>query len=171
MRKIYLENHNEQWIHKFQQEIRLIKSFFNPEIVECYHIGSTAVRGLKAKPVIDIMISVKSINNVENYNKNFAKLGYDAKGEYGIKSRRFFTKGGDNRTFHLHIFESGNPEIEKHLCFRDALINDKTFADKYEKLKSELCEKFSNNPEAYTEGKNNFIRSFLILKGVLSGSK
>ncbi|EJW91927.1 protein belonging to Uncharacterized protein family UPF0157, partial [gut metagenome] len=63
-----------------------------------YHIGSTAVKGLWAKPIIDLMPVVKEIKSVDIHEQEFEALGYECKGEYGIAGRRFFMKGGDHRT-------------------------------------------------------------------------
>jgi len=76
---------------------------------------------MAAKPIIDILLVVKSLNNIDNYTKELFQLGYEAKGEYGFVGRRFFQKGGDNRTHHVHVFEEGNPEIERHVLFVEYL--------------------------------------------------
>ena len=77
---------------------------------------------MPAKPIIDIMPVVRDISLVDAHNKEFEALGYDCRGEFGIPGRRFFTKGGDNRTHHIHIFELSNQtDIQRHLAVRDYL--------------------------------------------------
>lgn len=91
------------------------------EIIDIHHIGSTSVPGLSAKPIIDIMPVVKDINIVDKYNEEMQGIGYEPKGENGISGRRYFEKGGDNRTHHVHIYQVGSYEIKRHLAFRDYL--------------------------------------------------
>ena len=97
----------------------------------------TSIPGIYAKPVIDILIGVVNINNIDKYNVEMDKLGYICKGEYGIKGRRFFMKGLYNRTHHIHIFQSDNPEILRHINFRDYLIAHSEEARIYSELKKE----------------------------------
>lgn len=104
------------------------------------------------------MVEVIDIENVDNFNNDMEQLGYEALGENGIPNRRFFSKGGDNRTHHVHIFEQGNEEIIRHLIFRDYMIAHPEEAMKYSQLKEYLAEKFSNNIEKYIEGKNDYIK-------------
>lgn len=158
MRKVEVLPHQVQWSELFREERKRIKNVFEEEILNVFHIGSTAIPNIKAKPVIDIMVEVTNIANVDNFNSDMEKLGYEALGENGIPKRRFFIKGGDNRTHHVHIFEHGNEEIIRHLTFRDYMIAYPEEAMKYSQLKEYLAEKFPNNIEKYIEGKNNYIK-------------
>lgn len=72
--------------------------------------------------MIDILIEVKDIEAINQYNLQMEALGYEAKGENGLKGRCFFRKGGNKRTHHVHIYENGNREIVRHTLFRDYLI-------------------------------------------------
>ena len=88
--------------------------------------------GTAAKPIIDLMPVVKELEAVDLHNKEFEALGYECKGEYGILGRRFFMKGGDLRTHHVHIFaEESRKEIERHLVVRDYLRTHKKDAEAY----------------------------------------
>lgn len=127
-------------------------------MIHVYHIGSTAIPTIKAKPVIDILVEVKNIQFVDRYNLKMKQLGYEALGENGIPQRRFFQKGGDKRTNHVHIFEQGNKEIARHLTFRDYMIAHPEEALRYSQLKQTLAEKFPYNIEKYIEGKNDYIK-------------
>lgn len=158
MRKVEVLPHQVEWSNMFRDENRKITNVFEKEILNVFHIGSTAIPNIKAKPVIDIMVEVINIENVDNFNNDMKQLGYEALGENGIPNRRFFKKGGDNRTHHVHIFEQGNEEISRHLRFRDYMIAHPEEAMKYSQLKEYLAEKFPNNIEKYIEGKNNYIK-------------
>jgi GrpB-like predicted nucleotidyltransferase (UPF0157 family) len=159
MRKIVLENYKKEWKALYEKEASILSGILGLEFVAAHHIGSTAIPGIKAKPIIDILLEVKSIDKVDNYNRQFQSIGYEAKGEYGIKGRRFFQKGSTERTHHVHIFEKNNPEVHRHIKFRDYLIKNKGIAKEYENLKVTLAEKYTFNPEAYSKEKDRFIRS------------
>ena len=99
---------------------------------------------------------VKELEAVDLHNKEFEALGYECKGEYGILGRRFFMKGGDLRTHHVHIFaEESRKEIERHLAVRDYLRTHKKDAEAYAALKTELAEKFTYDNEGYCDGKDS----------------
>ncbi|WLR43082.1 GrpB family protein [Bacillus carboniphilus] len=157
MRIVVVEPYNKNWLVLFEQEARMIKPILESEVVKIYHIGSTSVPGLSAKPILDLMPVVKNIHRVDAFNEEFKAIGYDALGENGIKNRRFFRKGGDDRTHHLHVFQLGSPEIERHLAFRDYLIAHPLVANEYGKLKGSLAKKYPNDIDQYMAGKHDFI--------------
>lgn len=158
MRTINLERHNDDWSVSLKTETAVIKGILSDNFKAAYHIGSTAIKAIMAKPVIDILLEVRSIEEIDKLNKEFEKWGYEAKGEYGIKGRRFFQKGGDKRTHHIHAFESGSPEIERHNLFVEFMNAHPIEAARYEKLKIELAKKFKDDPNGYAEGKSSFIK-------------
>ncbi|MBE4910379.1 GrpB family protein [Bacillus luteolus] len=158
MRKVEVSSYNENWSQDYQREAERIRAIFAPIILDIYHIGSTSVPGLSAKPVIDILVEVSLLEKVDNFNQDMEQLGYEARGENGIPRRRYFQKGGDNRTHHVHIFEKGNTEIERHVIFRDYLINHPQEANRYGSLKEELAEKFPYDIEKYISGKDPIVK-------------
>ncbi|MBU0755026.1 MAG: GrpB family protein [Planctomycetes bacterium] len=146
----------------FEKESSLISKIFADLLIGIYHIGSTSVPGLAAKPVIDMLLVVNNIRKADYRNVKMQVLGYEAKGEFGIPGRRFFTKGEDDaRTHHLHAFEPGNPAVAKHLDFRDYLIEHPADAAAYGKLKKALSTKYRNDCEAYMAGKDPLIKEIL----------
>jgi GrpB-like predicted nucleotidyltransferase (UPF0157 family) len=159
-RKIEVVSHNPDWSDLFQTEAEKIAPIFGPEIIVIEHIGSTAIPGIKAKPIIDILVEVKDISQVDHFNDQMAQLGYKPKGEFGIPGRRYFRKKGTDaaHTHHVHIFQIGNPEIERHLNFRDYLRTHPEDAQAYSRLKEALAQKFPDDPENYTEAKSEFIQ-------------
>ncbi|RSK27165.1 GrpB family protein [Bacillus sp. HMF5848] len=159
MRKVEVVPYKEEWKTLFEMESKNIKGIFKEHIVNVYHIGSTAIPNINAKPVIDIMAEVYDICVVDNFNVEMEKLGYKAHGEHGIRKRRFYSKGGDARTHHVHIFEKESVEINRHLTFRDYMIAHPEDAIKYSELKQELAHKFSTNIDKYIEGKDSFIKA------------
>jgi GrpB-like predicted nucleotidyltransferase (UPF0157 family) len=159
MRIIELEAYNQNWPREFEKEVAILKGVLSDNFIAAYHIGSTAIVGIKAKPVIDILLEVKSINQIGNHNQEFEGLGYEAKGEYGIKGRRFFQKGNNERTHHIHIFETGNSEIKRHRQFVEFMNSHPHRAAEYEKLKIELSIHYKEKPEKYAQSKSVFIHN------------
>lgn len=158
MRKVEVSSYNEKWIQMFCEEAKKLNLIFGNEIIDIYHIGSTSVSGLKAKPIIDIMPVVKDINNVDKYNIEMQEIGYAPKGEKGIVNRRYFQKGGDNRSHHVHIYQIGSYEIKRHLAFRDYLKSHPDEIKNYGELKEKLARQFPNDIDSYINGKDYFVK-------------
>ncbi|MBP1949688.1 GrpB family protein [Virgibacillus litoralis] len=157
MRKVEVTPHNDKWPLMFNEEAEKLRVIFGKEVLEIHHIGSTSIQGLEAKPVIDIMPVVKNISDIDSCNGSMESIGYEAKGEYGIAGRRYFQKGGDNRTHHIHVFESGSPHIDRHLAFRDYLRAHQDVAKEYGTLKRKLMEQHPYDMESYINGKAAFV--------------
>lgn len=158
IRVIEVVPYRTDWKDCYLAEAESIRSVFKDEIVSIHHIGSTSIPGIYAKPIIDILVEVKDINTVDQYNGRMQELGYIAKGEGGICGRRFFLKGLYKRTHHVHMFQSGNLELERHLRFRDYMIAHPEDAKKYEELKKKLADQYRYDPVGYTDGKDAFIK-------------
>jgi GrpB-like predicted nucleotidyltransferase (UPF0157 family) len=157
--KVEVVEFNSEWSNLYLEEAEKIKKILGNELVNIYHIGSTSVENLKAKPIIDIMPVVRDITKVDEYIKEFEALGYEPKGEFGMAGRRYFRKGLENRTHHIHIFEQSNSnDIERHLAVRDYLKTHPENAFEYGELKSRLAAMFPSDIEAYCDGKNNFVK-------------
>ncbi len=151
----------ETWAEAFQVEKTALKSALGDNAVDIQHVGSTAIIGLTAKPIIDIAIAVPSLDIVEQLMTPLHKLGYDYTDEQGVPSRRFFAKGPEsNRTHYLHISEA-NTEYKRLVFFRDSLNRNPELCQQYESLKRTLAAKFPSDRAAYTQGKNDFIKKIL----------
>ena len=158
-RKIEVVEYDKNWPKLFKEEADLIREIFKDEIIEIFHIGSTSVPGLKAKPIIDIMPIVKKIEEVDKKNEDIKKIGYEPKGEYGIIGRRFFMKGGDDRSHHVHIFQYDNEKaIERHIAVRDYLKTHKKEAEEYTEIKLKAAEKYPQDINGYCEYKDKFVK-------------
>ncbi|WP_100011235.1 GrpB family protein [Lentibacillus sediminis] len=157
MRKVEVTSYNINWPAMFKEEANKLHSIFGSETIEIHHIGSTSVNGLKAKPVIDMMPVVKNISRVDDFNTAMMGIGYEPLGENGISGRRYFRKGGDDRTHHVHVFELGSGDIERHLAFRDYLGTHPDALQSYGDLKEELARSFPDDMESYIKGKEPFV--------------
>jgi GrpB-like predicted nucleotidyltransferase (UPF0157 family) len=155
--KVRLTDFSENWTHMFQKEVKFLSGIFGEEIIGFEHFGSTSVNGLKAKPVIDMMCIVKDIKKVDSFNDKLESLGYDVAGEWGIEGRRLFRKGGENRTHHIHFYQSKNPQIGRHLIFRDYLRNHPEEVLRYSRFKEILVRRFENTSE-YSPAKKSFVK-------------
>jgi GrpB-like predicted nucleotidyltransferase (UPF0157 family) len=158
-RKIELVSYDNSWVGQFATEARVITNLVKPEFIAIHHIGSTAILGISAKPVIDILLEVVDIERLEAYNQRFEELGYQPGGEYGIPGRRYFSKEQAGiHQFHLHVYQAGHPEVERHLRFRDYLIAHPQLAQAYSQLKLDLAARFTNDSIGYTDAKTDFIQ-------------
>ncbi|MFD0825689.1 GrpB family protein [Neobacillus sp. M.A.Huq-85] len=155
--KIRLSDFSENWAEMFQSEAQLLKTIFSDQIIKFEHFGSTSVQGMKAKPVIDMMCIVKDIEKIDLFNNKMDSLGYDVAGEWGISGRRLFRKGGDNRTHHIHFYQSDNPQIERHLIFRDYLRSHPEEAARYSRFKEEVAQRCEHTRE-YSAAKRGFVK-------------
>jgi GrpB-like predicted nucleotidyltransferase (UPF0157 family) len=154
---IEVVSYNPNWPAMFEVEARLIKEALGSNCVTIHHIGSTSVPGLSAKPIIDILPVVRDILEVDKATKAMERLGYEAKGEYGIAFRRYFQKGKDVRTHNVHVYEEGDPEIDRYLRFRNWMRSHDDDARSYAKLKLELATKFPQDILQYCFGKDAFV--------------
>lgn len=157
---IIVTNYDEKWVQLFKNENEKIRGIFIDEIVEIHHIGSTAVPNLKAKPIIDIMPIVKDIEIVDTFNEKMIEIGYEPLGEFGIKGRRYFRKGGENRTHQIHMYQFDNElHIGRHLAVRDYLQSHTIEAKEYGELKERLAHHFPKDIEGYSAGKDEFVKN------------
>lgn len=156
---VVVTEYSDNWEGQFSEESRKIIDIFGNELIAIHHIGSTSVRGLQAKPIIDIMPVVKDIRKVETFHERMRDIGYECMGEFGMSGRRFFRKGGDRRTHHVHIFQADNEEnISRHLAVRDYLRSHPDEAIRYGELKESLAKRFPEDIEAYMDGKDAFVK-------------
>jgi len=154
---INLVPYNSDWPNLFKEEASKIKLALGNNCIIVHHIGSTAVPGLASKPIIDMLPVVKNILEVRKNILAMQNLGYEFKGEYGIPFRQYFIKGNPVRLFNVHVYEQGNSEIDRHLLFRDYIRTHSKTREAYEALKLEMLQKYPNDIDAYTLGKNAFI--------------
>jgi len=157
MRKVVVESYNENWEKRFLEEKEQLESIFGDELVEIYHIGSTSVPELSAKPVIDMMPVARDISRIDRFNNDMEKLGYEPMGELGISGRRFFRKGGEERSHHVHVFEEDSHDIKRHVAFRDYLRTHKDEAKQYGDLKMKLAQQHPYDIEAYIKEKEELV--------------
>ena len=156
---ITVVDYNPKWPLQYAEERKYIAEILKENGISIYHIGSTSVPGLAAKPVIDRMAVVKSLEKVDSVAEKFSEIGYEYLGEFGIAGRRYLCKGGDERTHQLHIFQADDwNNIGRHLAFRNYMRNHETERNEYAKLKKALAQEFPYDIDGYCKRKEDFVR-------------
>ncbi len=161
--EVVVVDYDASWPRQFEEEKSRIVATLGDVmagVVAIEHVGSTAVPGLAAKPIIDIIPGVRDLSIGELCIEPLERLGYEYLGEVGIPGRFYFRKG-DPRTHHLHLVQHGSEFWERHIRFRDLLRADPEVARQYDALKRELAVKYRTDRLAYTEAKTPFIESAL----------
>ncbi|GAF64795.1 hypothetical protein BTS2_1691 [Bacillus sp. TS-2] len=159
MRKTNIQPWSEEWKVLFLLEEVKLKDIFKEDCIDIHHIGSTSIATVGcAKPIIDILIVVSKIECVTNHHSEMNDLGYETKGENGIKGRRYFEKGGNNRTHHVHIFEEGHPQIVTHLNFKNYLLEHADVAKEYGQLKWTLLKSYPHSHDDYQNKKQSMVK-------------
>lgn len=158
---IVLMPHSPSWTTAFEHEAAAIVRALDHVVVHVLHIGSTAIPGIVAKPVIDLLAIVPAVDTLDDHSAGLVALGYEALGEFGIPGRRYFRKNAADgtRTHQLHAFATGSREAQRHLDFRDYLRAFPADAAAYATLKQELAARYGSDMRAYSDGKGPFIRA------------
>ena len=147
------------WPQRFAEERDRLAALLGDNCIAIHPIGSTAIPGAAAKPILDLMPVVRDLAAVDALTPAFAALGYEALGELGIPGRRYFRKDGDERTHQLHVFQVGDhANIVRHLAFRDYLRAHPDDLAAYCALKRDLAQRYPRDIAAYCEGKERLAR-------------
>ncbi len=153
--------YDPNWLRDFTQEAAVLRTTLGNAVFAIHHIGSTSIPGMRAKPIIDILVEVRALDELDARSEAMRMLGYEVMGAYGIEGRRYFRKVNDMgvRTHHVHAFETGSPHIGRHLAFRDYLIAHPKKAEEYSVLKTNMTAGGTTSWDAYIDGKDPFIKA------------
>jgi len=164
-RTISVLPYQASWPEGFHAEQTVLSAALGNTALALHHIGSTAVPGLAAKPILDLLLEVTDLAALDDQTAALAALGYIAKGENGIAGRRYFYKNSpkhsQQRSHHLHAFVRGAPQIRQHLALRDYLRQNPVAVAAYAALKLALAQQFPNDTQRYQAGKDHFIAQLL----------
>jgi GrpB-like predicted nucleotidyltransferase (UPF0157 family) len=156
--------HHPKWAEYFGKERQLLFKVMGQKVLDIRHVGSTSIPGMPAKPIVDILAAVRTLDDVEPFTENLIRAGYEDRGNGDVLGRRYFVKGGeDKRTHHLNFCEMNSFFWTSHLAFRDYLEQHTEAAKQYSALKRALAARFPNDRHAYTTGKEEFVRSIVKL--------
>ena len=161
---VKLVAHNPEWTELFEKEKQLLKKTFGDTIVAVEHIGSTAIPGIEAKPILDMGIGVRSLKIAREMRKKFEKLGYEYR-SFGpgqtrgdLKNQELYVKGlEEKRTHHAHVAVFGSERWNNDLFFRDYLRSHPKRAKQYAELKKKLAVRHANDRRKYMKSKVEFI--------------
>ena len=150
--------YTNEWSEKHNSEKLALEESLENETVRIHHIGSTSISGLSAKPVIDILLEVRSLEGLDKRSETFSNLGYEVMGEYGIVGRRYFRKGICSRTHQLHAFLEHDEHVIRHLAFRDYIASHPKIKIQYQELKIKVSKECRGDMDLYCQGKDSFIK-------------
>lgn len=151
--------HDPRWKEFFGAEARLLRPQLGQTALQIQHIGSTAIPDILAKPIIDIVVEVTSLDELDAQIPAMEEIGYESRGEHGIPGRRYFKKRADASGvgFHLHGFARGSEHIVRHVRFRDFLLLEPEVAQEYSALKRTWASSTGVLVEDYVERKSEFV--------------
>jgi len=160
--QVFIVPYDPSWPEKFLKEKELIESTIGVFIIGgIHHVGNTAIPGLSAKPIIDILVGVETLEKSRPCIKILEKINY-LYAPYKEEYEHWFCKPSpEHREFHLHLMPAISPEFKAKIAFRDWLRDYSGDRDEYEKLKTELAEKFRDDREAYTKAKTDFVKKII----------
>lgn len=159
-RPVSVADYDPRWASMFEEARAEIMGRCGAAVVAVEHIGSTSVPGLAAKPIIDIMAGVESLDDARALVGPLAALGFEYVPKSDFPGRRFFRRGLRGAgTHHLHVVELGGREWRRHLLLRDYLRAHPETAARYERLKRALAATHGPDRGAYTAAKTPFIDS------------
>ena len=154
MDQIILQPYSEEWGNLFSSIAKKIREELGEAAIRIDHIGSTSISGLAAKPIIDIQISVKSLDNIDEFRLPLERLGYVYKSDNPEKTKRYFRERPGESRIHIHVRKFGSWHQQFPLLFRDYLRCHPLEVRLYENEKYRLAEMYKDNRVAYVEGKN-----------------
>lgn len=166
MDDIEIVDYDPRWPRLFEEEARRLRTVLDPSlIVGLEHFGSTAIAGLSAKPIIDILVAVRSLAAARaTFVAALRTLDYVYWADNPKKDRMFFVKGmppfGSRRSHHVHVTEPEG-EMWQRLVFRDYLRAHPEEAGTYERLKKRLAAEHPTDREAYTDAKSAYVESVM----------
>jgi GrpB-like predicted nucleotidyltransferase (UPF0157 family) len=163
---VKLAPYNSKWPEAFEQEKRVLQKALNGLVLDIQHIGSRSIPGLKAKPIIDISVGIRSMKDSKKLIPLLESIGYECRADFpgGPNIQLFFAKGpGEKRTHYLHLMKFEGRIWNHDLLFRGYLRENKKRAMEYLELKSKLADKYSQDRTTYTANKAKFIKETLRL--------
>jgi GrpB-like predicted nucleotidyltransferase (UPF0157 family) len=160
--QVILAPHDPLWERRAALEGERLRGVLGAVLVEVHHIGSTAIAGIEAKPIVDLMPVVVGLGEFDRLQGAVEGLGYRVWGESGIEGRRYCTINdavSGVREVQAHVFAAGDPHIERHLAFRDYMRAHWDEARAYEAEKRRCRDLHPTDSHAYSEAKSAWVRS------------
>ncbi len=158
------------------REMERVSPVFGEQLVALHHVGSTAIPGVKAKAILDLLPVVRDIEAMEALRPEFEALGYAWWHDFGMPGRRYLTLDHPQtgrRLAQLHCFQQDSLHVDRHVAFRDYLIAKPELAREYGRIKAHCAALHGDDANAYTACKNPWIRQveFEAVKWMHAGGK
>ena len=158
---VIIEDYDPRWPQVFEMLRARIANVLNELAVSIEHVGSTAVPGLAAKPVIDMDVLLRSSTDLPIVIRRLGELGYEHRGDLGVSGREAFQAKAEAVQHHLYVCPPESREYKRHIAFRNYLRAHAADADEYAVLKRELAHKFNSDREGYNQAKSQFVQRIL----------
>ena len=159
---VRLEDHDAEWAASAARVIAVLRAVLGADAEDIQHVGSTSIRGIPAKPIVDIAVAMRDVGAARRHDKALAARGiFYRKEEFGGQLL-YFMGEGDIRTHFIHVVALDDPAWRNYILFRDYLNAHPRRAAAYGALKRELAERYPQDREAYLAGKAGLIRRLLM---------
>ncbi|WP_338866308.1 GrpB family protein [Myxococcus stipitatus] len=160
--RVELFPHDARWADEARTEALALAKALGPDLLRVvHHVGSTAIPGIHAKPILDLMPVVTDLAALDGRQERIEALGYEWWGELGLPGRRYCTKADavtGRRVAQLHCYREGSPEVVRHLAFRDYLRQHPEVAAAYDEEKARCRNLHPDDSHAYSDSKNAWIQ-------------
>ena len=163
--QVTVEKYNTEWTLWFEQLCSFFQPKLGPKVFRIEHVGSTAIPGMIAKPIIDFDIVIQ-ISDFEEIKSKLEVIGYVHQGDLGIPEREAFALRNlelkeQLPPHHLYVCDMYSKELHRHIAFRDYLCEHPEAAKKYSELKVHLVKEHSGDRDMYIEGKDQLVQEIL----------
>jgi len=161
--KVELRPHEQEWETKAEETIGLLRKLLGETAVDIQHVGSTAIRGICAKPIIDLAVAVRNLDDIMPHIPVLEQNGVIYR-KQDVPGQILFVMGdfeADTRTHHVHVVVHGSDAWENYVNFRDYCNAHPDEAARYDALKRHLCAEYADNRAMYTPGKQALIDELL----------
>ena len=160
--KVVLHPYTEEWVKEFEKEKEILTNLLKGIECKIEHVGSTSIKGLSAKPIIDIAIGTNDVETAIVIGDILKENNYDVENQLDTKGEIFVGKGSVTcRTHYIHIQKIGSTYWNNFMYFKTYLLDHPETVKEYEHLKKELSVKYQDDRKKYTASKNEFISSVL----------
>lgn len=166
MSRVHVVEYDPEWARTFERIRSIVWPAVQDVAIGVEHVGSTAVPGLMAKPVIDACIVVASSGEIQECIDRLASIGYVHRGNLGVPDREAFRQPEELPKHHLYLSPRESLSLKNHLGFRDYLRSHPEAAREYGELKAGLARRFPTNMDSYIDGKTTFVLRILAENGL-----
>src|SRR6516164_3950002 len=160
--EISIAEYDHTWPTRFDHVSHHLNTALSGLDYRIEHVGSTAVPGLAAKPIIDLDVVIGDWTEFATLRAALEEIGYEHEGDLGIAEREAFRAPSGSPAHHLYVCVQSSPELARHIAFRDRLRRRPDVARAYAHLKRDIARTFWGNPTAYTHAKSQFIEEQLL---------